>query len=119
RPALAGLTWPLMRPPRRRQGLRISAPLMGGADIRNDAGRGRAGARAGWGGRGWGRGVRRGQLSSVSQTDWRWGTPEASATVRSKRMRARRPSNSRAESMLWNQEPRVIRHRSLVLGTPA
>ena len=21
--------------------------------------------------------------------------------------------------MLWNQEPRVIRHRSLVLGTPA
>jgi hypothetical protein len=60
-----------------------------------------------------------GQLSSVSQTDWRWGTPEASATVRSKRMRARRPSNSRAESMLWNQEPRVIRHRSLVLGTPA
>ena len=38
----AGLAWPLMRPLRRRQGPRISAPPIGGADIRDDAMRGAA-----------------------------------------------------------------------------
>ena len=45
--------------------------------------------------------------------------PAGSETVRSKLMRARRPSNSSAESMLWNQGPRVIRHRIRGLRTPA
>ena len=63
--------------------------------------------------------ARAAQLSSVSQTCVRRAVPAVSWVVRSKRIRAVRPSNSRTESMLSNQGPWVIRHRIAGLRTPA
>jgi len=55
-----------------------------------------------------------------SQTDWRCGMPEASETTCGRSgCGPAAVRNSRAESMLWNQERAVIRQRSRGLDTLA